>query len=206
MTYQSGIGQQVIKRTTQQSRPHTRIIVTCRQVVNAYLYDSVQEDDLTQKHYLLWRTHGTEQMPRSAVFLALCISTVLFFFFFYDGGIGGCGEVLCYRFVCHRSNEATTDARLVIIADEGLGVDPAVELGGGSRTISPKPPFYLVALQYRFHAVHFCWRAPTPSLAPVRRRCRPELRRDRRSIGTTGGIGGGELRVWCNISSLQFAM
>ena len=102
--------------------------MTCRQVVNAYQDDRVQDDDLTRKHDFLSRTHGTEQMPRSAVFLALCVSNV-FFFFFYDGGGGG-GEVLCCRVVCHRSNEATTNARLVFIADEGLGIDPAVQIGG----------------------------------------------------------------------------
>ena len=97
--------------------------MTCRQVVNAYQDDRVQDDDLTKKHYLLSGTHGTEQMPRSAVFLALCVSAVLFF---YDGGGGdGSGEVLC-----HRPNEVTTDARLDFIANESLGIDPAVELGG----------------------------------------------------------------------------
>ena len=89
--------------------------MTCRQVVNAYQDYCEQDHDLTQKHYFLFRTYGTKQMPRSAV---------------YDGGGGGGGEVLCCRLVWHRSNEATTDARLVFIADEGLGVDPAVEFGG----------------------------------------------------------------------------
>ena len=128
MTSQSGIGQQVTQRTTQQGRPQIRILVTCRQVVNAYQDDRVKDDDLTKKHYLLSGTHGTEQMPRSAVFLALCVSAVLFF---YDGGGGdGSGEVLCHRLVCHRPNEVTTDARLDFIANESLGIDPAVELGG----------------------------------------------------------------------------
>ena len=115
-------------QTTQQGRLQIRILVTCRQVVNAYQDDRVQDDDLTKKHYLLSRTHGTEQMPRSAVFLALCVSAVLFF---YDSGGGyGSGEVLCHRLVCHRPNEVTTDARLDFIANESLGIDPAVELGG----------------------------------------------------------------------------
>ena len=70
-------------------------------------------------------------MLRSAVFLALRVSTVLFFFFFfYEGGDGGGGEVPCCRLFCHRSNEATIDALLVFIVDEGLGIDPAVALGG----------------------------------------------------------------------------
>ena len=84
------------------------------------------DDDLTQKHYLLFGTHGTEQMPRSAVFHALRISTVIcVFVFLYGGG----GSLYC-RLVCHRSNEPTTDARLVFIVYEGLGIDPAVEFGG----------------------------------------------------------------------------
>ena len=147
MTSQSGIGQHVTQRTTQQGRPQIRILVTCRQVVNAYQDDRVQDDDLTQKHYLLSRTHGTEQMPRSAVFLALCVSTVLFF---YDGGGGG--EVLCYRLVCHRPNEVTTDARLDFIAN-----DPAVELGGAAVPFhqSLRSSTHFAALQYRFFAVHF---------------------------------------------------
>ena len=89
-------------------------------------------------------------MPRSAVFLALRISTVLFF---YDGG----GEVLCCRPVCHRSNEPTTDARLVFIVDEILGIDPAVELGGVAVPFhqSLRSSAHLAALHYRFHAVHF---------------------------------------------------
>ena len=153
MTSQSGIGQSVTQRTTQQSRPKIIILVTCRPVVNAYQDDRVQDDDLTQKHYFLSRTHSTEQLPRSAVFLGLCVSTVLFF---YDGGGGG-GEVLCYRLVCHRSNEATTDARLVFIADEGHGIDPAVELGGVAVRFhqSLRSSAHLAALQDRFHAVHF---------------------------------------------------
>ena len=101
--------------------------MTCRQVVNAYQDDRVQDDDLTKKHYLLSGTDA-EQMPRCAVFLALCVSAVLFF---YDGGGGdSSGEVLCHRLVCHRPNEVTTDARLDFIANESLGIDPAVELGG----------------------------------------------------------------------------
>ena len=133
-----------------------RILVTCCQVVNAYQDDRVQDDDLTQKHYLLSRTHGIEQMQRSAVLLALCVSTVLFF---YDGGGsgGGSGEVLCYRLVCHCSNEVTTDARLDFIANERLGIDPAVEFGGVAVPLhqSFRSSTYFAALQYRFHAVHF---------------------------------------------------
>ena len=92
-------------------------------------------------------------MSRSAVFLALCVSTVLFF---YDGGGGG-GEVLCYRLVCRRSNEVTTDVRLDYIANEGLGIDPAVELGGVAVPFhqSLRSSTHLTALQYRFNAVHF---------------------------------------------------
>ena len=129
MTSQSGIGQQVTQRTTQQGRPQIIILVTCCQVVNAYQDDRVQDDDLTKKHYLISGTHGTEHMPRSVVFLALCVSAVLFF---YDGGGGGdgSGEILCHRLACHRPNEVTTDARLDFIASESLGIDPAVELGG----------------------------------------------------------------------------
>ena len=135
MTSQSGIGQQVTQRTTQHGSPHIRILVTCGQVVDGYQDDREQYDDLTQKHYILFGTHGTEQMPRSVVFVALRVSTVLCYdvlsllFFFYDGGGGG-GEVLCCRLVSHRSNEATTDARLVLIVDEGLDIDPVVEVGG----------------------------------------------------------------------------
>ena len=123
--------------------------MTCRQVVNAYKDDRVQDDD-----YLLSRTHGTEQMPRSAVFLALCVRTVLIF---YDGGDGGGGEVLCYRLVCHRPNEVTRDVRLDFIANEGLGIDPAVELGGVAVPFHQilRSSTHLAALQYRFHAVHF---------------------------------------------------
>ena len=126
--------------------------MTCRQVVNSYQDNRVQDDDLTQKHYLLSRTHGTEHMPRSAVFLALCVRTVLFF---YDGGGGG-GEVICYRLVYHRSNEVTTDARLDFIANESLSIDPAAELGGVAVPFhqSLRSSTHLTALQYRFHAVH----------------------------------------------------
>ena len=151
MTSQSGIGQQVTQRTTQQGRPQIRILVTCRQVVNSYQDDRVQDDDLTQKHYLLSRTHGTEKK----VFLALCVSTVLFF---YDGSGGsGGGEVLCYRLVCHRPIEVTTDARLDFIANESLGIDPAVELGRVAVPFHQSLPSstQFAALQYRFHAVHF---------------------------------------------------
>ena len=84
------IGQQVTQRTTQQGRPQIIILVTCGQVVNAYHDEREQDDDLTKKHYFVSRTHGTEQMLRSAVVLAPYVSTVLFFF---DGG----GEVLSSR-------------------------------------------------------------------------------------------------------------
>ena len=87
---------------------------------------------------------------RTNAFLALCLSTVLFF---CDGG----GEVLCCRFLCHRSSEPTTDARRVFIVDEGLDIDSAVELGGVAVPFhqSLRSFAYLAALQYRFHAVHF---------------------------------------------------
>ena len=57
---------QVTKITTQQGRPQIRILVTCGQVVNAYQNDREQDEDLTQKDYFLFRTHGTEHMPRSS--------------------------------------------------------------------------------------------------------------------------------------------
>ena len=41
--------------------------MTYSQVVDAYHDDRVQDDDLTQKHYLLFGTLGAEQMPRSTV-------------------------------------------------------------------------------------------------------------------------------------------
>ena len=131
--------------------------MTCHQVVNAYQEDRVQDDDLTQKHYLLFGTHGTDQMPRSAVFLAGCISTVLCIFFVFVYGGGGGGEVLCCRCGCHRCIVATADGRLVFIVDEGLGIDPAVEFGGVvvpfHQRLRSSP--YLTPLQHRFHAVHF---------------------------------------------------
>ena len=134
----------------------------CCQVVNAYQDDRVKHDYLTQKHHLLFGTHGTEQVPSSAVFLALHVSTVLFlffftFFFFYDGGNDGGDDVLCCRLVCHRSNEATTYTRLVFIVDEGLGIDTAVEFGGVAEPFhqSLRSSAYLAALQKRFHAAIF---------------------------------------------------
>ena len=110
-----GFGQQVTQRTTQQGRPQIRIIVTCGQVVNAYQNDREQIYDLTQKNYFFFRTHGTEHVPRSAVFVAVRISTVLcckvlLSLLFYGGG----GEVLCCRLVCHLSNEEKTDVRLAV--------------------------------------------------------------------------------------------
>ena len=131
MVSQIRIGQQVTQRTTQQGRLQIKVVVSGRQVVNANQEDHVQYDDLTQKDDLLFGTHGTENMPRSVVVVALSVSTVFCYYvllllFFYGGG----GEGLCCRLVCHRSNEATTEARLVFIVDEGLGTDPAVEFGG----------------------------------------------------------------------------
>ena len=46
MGSQSGIGQQITQRTTQQGRPQIRVVVTGRQVVNANQDDLVQDDDL----------------------------------------------------------------------------------------------------------------------------------------------------------------
>ena len=95
------------------------ILVTCGQVVNAYQNDREQDEDLTQKEYFLFRTHGTEQMPRStaAVLVALRVSTVFFccccVLLFYDGG----GEVSCCRVLCHFSNEVSPYARLVFIVE-----------------------------------------------------------------------------------------
>ena len=73
---------------------------------------------------------------------------------FYDGDGG---EVLCCRLICHLSNEATTNARLIFIVDEGLGIDPAVEFGGVAAPFhqSLRSSVHLAALHYRFHAVHF---------------------------------------------------
>ena len=79
-------------------------------------------------------------------------STVYFVFHDGDGG----GEGLCCRLVCYNSNEETTDAQLVFIVDEGLGIDPAVEFGGVAVPFhqSLRSPAHLASLQYRFHAVH----------------------------------------------------
>ena len=117
---QSRIGQQVTQGTAQQSRPQIIIIVTCRHVVNADQDGRVQDDDLTQKHNLNFGTHGTEQLPGSAVFLARCsVSTILLFFLLhlivYDGGGGGAG--LWCRVLCHFSNEVSPYARLVFIVE-----------------------------------------------------------------------------------------
>ena len=130
MASQSGIEQQVTQIIIEQGRPQIRILVTCRQVVNANQDDRVQEYDLAQKDYFHFRTHGTEQMPRSAVVVALRVSTDLCYvllLFFYDGGGG---EGLCCRLVCHRSNEATTGAHRVFIVDEGFGIHPIVGFRG----------------------------------------------------------------------------
>ena len=157
MASQSGIGQQVTQRTTQHDRPQIRVVVIDRQVVNAYQDDRVQGDDLAQKHYLLFGTHGTEHMPRSAVVVALRVSIVFCVFlhlFFCDGGGG---EALCCPLVCHRSNEAMANARLIFIVDEGLGFDSAVEFGGVAVPFhqSLRSSAHLAPLQYRLHAVHF---------------------------------------------------
>ena len=102
--------------------------MTCGQVVNAYQDDREQDEDLTQKDYFFFKTHGTEQMPRSAaatsaaaVLCVLRVSTVLccyyvllFLLLFYDGGGG---EVLCCRVLCRFSNEVSPYARLVFIVE-----------------------------------------------------------------------------------------
>ena len=92
--------------------------MTCRQVVNADQNDRVQDDDLTQKHDLLFGTHSTEKMPGSAVWLVRCsVSTILVllhFFLVYDGG-GGAGR-WC-RVVCHFSNAVSPCARQVFIVE-----------------------------------------------------------------------------------------
>ena len=108
---------------------------------------------MAQKHYLLFGTHGTELMPRRSVFVALRVSTVfcvLLIFFAYDSGGGE-------ELVCLRSNEATTDARLVFIVEEGLGIDPAFEFGEVAVPFHQRlrSSTHLAALRYRFHAVHF---------------------------------------------------
>ena len=94
--------------------------MTCRQVVTAYQDDRVQDDDLTQKHNLIFGTHGTEQVPGSAVFLARrTVSTILLFFLLhllvYDGGAGGAG--LWCRVLCHFSNEVSPYAQLVFTVE-----------------------------------------------------------------------------------------
>ena len=96
--------------------------MTCRQVVNADQDDRVQDDDLTQKNDLLFGTHGTEQVPGSAVCLARCsVSTILLFFLLhllvYDGGGGGGGAGMWCRVLCHFSNEVSPYARLVFIVE-----------------------------------------------------------------------------------------
>ena len=114
--------------------------MTCGQVVNAYQNDREQDEDLTQKDYFLFRTHGTEQMSRSAaaaadadaadadaaadaVLCVLRVSTVLcccccvllfLLLLFYDGGVG---EVSCCRVLCHFSNEVSPYAWLVFIVE-----------------------------------------------------------------------------------------
>ena len=72
----------------------------------------------THKYYFLFRTHGTEHMPKNTIFFALRVSTVLcccyvlLFLLFYANGGGG--EVACCRVFCYVSNE---DARLVFIVE-----------------------------------------------------------------------------------------
>ena len=99
--------------------------MSCGQVVNAYQNDREQHEDLTQKDYFFFRTHGTEQMPRSpaaaaaaaavaaaaaavaaAVLLCvlrvstvICCYYVLLFLLFY-GGVVSC---VIYRMKCHRT-------------------------------------------------------------------------------------------------------
>ena len=149
---QRGIGQQVTQRTTQQGRPQIRILATGCQVVNAGQDDRVQDDDLAQKDDLLFGTHGTEEMPKTDVVVALRVSTV-FCCVLYDVDGGG----LCCRLVCHRSNEVTTSARLVFIVDEVLGINPAVELGVVAVPFhqSLRSSAHLAMLQYRFLTEHF---------------------------------------------------
>ena len=96
--------------------------MTCRQVVNADQNDRVQDDDLTQKHDLLFGTRGTEKMPGSAVWLVRCsVSTILVLlhlFLVYDGGGGGGGGAGRWcRVVCHFSNAVSPCARLVFIVE-----------------------------------------------------------------------------------------
>ena len=102
--------------------------MTRGQVVNAYQDYREQDEDLTEKDYFLFRTHGTEQMSRSAaaaadaaVLCVLRVSTVLcccyyvlLFLLFYDGGGG---EVSCCRVLCHFSNEVSPYAWLVFIVE-----------------------------------------------------------------------------------------
>ena len=93
--------------------------MTCGQVVNAYQDDREQDEDMTQKDYFLFRTHGTEQMTRSAVLFGLRVSTVLYYLLllFYDGGGGvgsGGGEVPRCHDLCHFSNEVSPYAWLLL--------------------------------------------------------------------------------------------
>ena len=129
--------------------------------------DLIQNNDLAQKDDLLFGTHGTENMPTSAVGIALRVSAVfcvLVLLFLYDFS----GD-LCYRLVCHRSNEALTGAHLVFIADESIGIDRPVELGGVAVPFhqSLHSSTHLATLQYGFHAVHFIGGStPSATLAP----------------------------------------
>lgn len=70
-------------------------------------------------------------------------------FFLYDGG-----GYLCCRIVCHLSNNVTTGTRLLSIANEGFGIDPAVELGEVALLFLQ----ILRSLQYRYHAAQFICR------------------------------------------------
>ena len=166
-----GIGEQVTQITTQQGRPQIRILVTCGQVVNAYQNDREQDEDLTQKDYFLFRTHGTEHMQRSTVLFALRVSTVLcccyilLFFLFYDGGGG---EVSCCCVLCHFSNKVSPYARLVFIVEWTSALAPIQLLNLEGRTISLKPNHFTKA------SVHL----------PTLRRCSTDSTRYTLSTGT----------------------
>lgn len=67
MTFLRRIGQQVTKRTTQQTRAQNRIVVTGCQVVAAGHDDRVQDDDLTKKDDFLFGKRATEELPLIAV-------------------------------------------------------------------------------------------------------------------------------------------
>ena len=108
-----------------------------------------------------------------------CILLFLLLLLFY-----GCGEVPCCYVLCHFSNVTICAASLYSGVDECLGIDPAVEFGGVAEPFhqSLRSSTYLTTLQIPRGTLYR--RVPTPSAAPVRRRCRPALHRDRPSIGT----------------------